>query len=158
METISIKLWSGIFIATLTIGICFTIYIRKAAQGKPYIAGVWSVMSFVLSAFVVYEYVHNPWTLVPAVFGDFLGTILVIRWDTNIRLPTCKLCDQGRKSLSRFPHGRYLVCPDCRLLYWPDGNVLFNDRNGSPILLDARGNFLSLNQVMEHVLNFPQAQ
>lgn len=69
-----------IFFALLVTDIIWTLYINWAAEGKPIKAGVASIFIYVVGAFTIGEFVKDPWVLIPAGLGCFVGTYITIKW------------------------------------------------------------------------------
>lgn len=53
-------------------------YTRAVASHKTHKACVMAVLIILTGAFVTTAYVENPWMLVPAVFGAYIGTWLAL--------------------------------------------------------------------------------
>jgi hypothetical protein len=51
-------------------------YTRATADRRPFVASVWASAMAVFSGTVVLSYAGDPWMLVPACVGAFLGTYL----------------------------------------------------------------------------------
>lgn len=64
----------GVFVAVFVLDILWALYIKRVGRGDRIKAANLAAVLYVLGAFVITEYVGNPWMLVPAVVGSWLGT------------------------------------------------------------------------------------
>ncbi len=68
------------FFAMFFTDLVYTYYLRAVQYELPVPAGIWAALLYILTSIVIIGYIHNPWLLVPAVFGAFLGTYCGIRF------------------------------------------------------------------------------
>ena len=70
-----------VFLAVAALDVAWARYTRAVGGRKATRAAVWAVAIYALGALVTIEYVREPWLLVPAVAGAFIGTwIGTVRW------------------------------------------------------------------------------
>jgi uncharacterized protein YebE (UPF0316 family) len=76
-------LWLGLFGVSLLIDAVYVLYTVSIMNARPMTASIMSVLSYVLGAIGVVSYVDNKLNLVPLVFGAFIGTFVVVKWESN---------------------------------------------------------------------------
>jgi len=59
-------------------------YIDTIAKGKALAASSWSVLVSTVGAMVVIGYVNDPWMVLPAGAGAFVGTFLSVRYGHKV--------------------------------------------------------------------------
>lgn len=55
--------------------VCWTVYFIEVEKRRPIHAGAWSAAIVLMSTFTVRQYVSNPWYILAATLGAFLGTV-----------------------------------------------------------------------------------
>ena len=64
-----------VFLCTFLADVCWARYIGHVGTGNRWHAAAWAASLFILGAVPVVGYTKNPWLLIPAVLGAFLGTV-----------------------------------------------------------------------------------
>jgi hypothetical protein len=72
--------WVWIFAALAVLDFIWAQYMAAVAKGPAASAAAWSVPIYALGSLVTIEYVHDPWLLIPACAGAFVGTYLSVKW------------------------------------------------------------------------------
>jgi uncharacterized membrane protein len=76
-----------VFAAAFVLGYVYSLYIRRTASAIKLKERAWASTTgsalYALGAIVVISYVGNPWLLIPAVVGDWLGSFLQMTLDTR---------------------------------------------------------------------------
>lgn len=67
-----------IFLAYLIIDGLYVYYTISIVNKKPYQAATAGAIMYLLLAFGVINYIHNPLYLIPLVLGSWLGTFIVV--------------------------------------------------------------------------------
>lgn len=70
-----------VFLAYIALDYVFARYIKATAEKRPMPAGIWSAAILAFTGFVTVSYVSNPWMLIPAALGAFVGTYLSVAQD-----------------------------------------------------------------------------
>ena len=70
-----------IFIALFLTDVVWTLYIRWSAKGLALKASFASVLIYIVGAITFAEFIKDPWVMIPASLGCFVGTYLTIKWD-----------------------------------------------------------------------------
>lgn len=73
--------WLWVFIAMFATDVCWALYVRRTKDGNAFAAANWAVLLFVTGAVATITYVKDPWLLIPAMVGAWLGTFATIWWD-----------------------------------------------------------------------------
>ena len=75
--------WAGLFLLyTMTDGL-YTNWMYQVTEGNPMRAGITSAAVIVLIGIATISYTQNPWRLIPIALGSFVGTALVVWWNTK---------------------------------------------------------------------------
>ena len=64
----------GIFVAVIILDILWAKYIQHVGEKRPVKAANYAVLLYLLGAFAVTSYVDNPYLLIPASLGSWIGT------------------------------------------------------------------------------------
>lgn len=75
--------WTTVLIAVLVTDICWAYYIRRVKDGKPLKAAMWAVFLFLTGAIGAISYIRNPWFVIPAAIGAFIGTYIAVWLDSK---------------------------------------------------------------------------
>lgn len=65
--------------------VLYTLWARKAAQGKAVLAAFWASLIIPVYGSVVIMYNSDPKYLISATIGAFLGTFVAVRLDSLVR-------------------------------------------------------------------------
>ena len=69
-----------VMLAMIAVDAAWTRYLIDVQDRRPVLAGLWSAAIVGLGAFVVVSYVHDPWLVLAAAVGGFIGTTLTVKW------------------------------------------------------------------------------
>lgn len=76
-----------VFLAAFVLGFLYSYYIRRTAHAQTLKKQLQAASSgsvlYLLGAVIVISYVSDPWLLIPACVGDWLGSLLQLRIDMN---------------------------------------------------------------------------
>lgn len=76
----------GVFFTVFTSDALWTFYIRRASEGRPLQAALFSAAILLIAGVSTMSYVHNGFvTAIPATSGAFLGTLAAMWWDKRKR-------------------------------------------------------------------------
>lgn len=73
--------WVALVATSFASDWCFTLYIRRASEGKAFPAALWSVLIVAFGAVNVISYTQNHVLLVPILTGYFAGTYFAVKYD-----------------------------------------------------------------------------
>jgi hypothetical protein len=68
-------LWAATFAATFALDITWVFYIRNVEAGRALSSASWAAFLYLTAAAATVSYVQDPWLLIPATAGAFLGTL-----------------------------------------------------------------------------------
>lgn len=71
------------FVGMLVLDFVWARYTLYVTQKRPVASSVTAAVITALNGSVVLSFVHDPWTLVPAVMGAFVGTYLSVQLDRS---------------------------------------------------------------------------
>jgi uncharacterized membrane protein YhaH (DUF805 family) len=69
-----------VFTVMFALDIVWARYTMSASRERAIEASVWASLIIVLSSIVTISYVSNPWLILPAVAGAFVGTYVGIKY------------------------------------------------------------------------------
>lgn len=75
--------WLGLFVVSLVIDAVYVLYTVSVMNAKPLTAANMSILSYLLGAIGVVSYVDNKLNLIPLALGAFIGTYIVVKWESN---------------------------------------------------------------------------
>lgn len=94
-----------VFIAAFLLGAVYSYYIRRAAgDTHPHQAALSGSALYLLGAVVVISYVGNPWLLIFACTGDYLGTFLLLKWDIKRKRKADEIRAEKNARHGKNPH------------------------------------------------------
>jgi hypothetical protein len=73
----------GVFIASALLDAVFAVYIFAINKHQAHLAGVMSFITYALMAVGIVNYVQNKWYIVPTAFGAYLGTFLIVKYESR---------------------------------------------------------------------------
>ena len=76
--------WIEIFCALAVIDVLYAIYTKKVQQDKPFHASLFATAIYSVNALVVISFVQDPWLLVPAALGSFVGTYVGVKINIGV--------------------------------------------------------------------------
>jgi drug/metabolite transporter (DMT)-like permease len=74
-----------VFVAMAITDALWAIYIRRTNEGRAIAAGVLAALLLALGGVVVVYYTKNPWLLLVAALGAFVGTFLTVKHDARTK-------------------------------------------------------------------------
>jgi hypothetical protein len=83
------------FVALAVLDFVWAEYVASVNSSSPFVAGVWSVPIYAISAGVTIEVVHQPWLILPACLGCFVGTYASVWWKRKKSLDATFRTDQS---------------------------------------------------------------
>lgn len=72
-------LYLFVFLAMTALDFAWAFYTRACADGRAFVAASWAAGLIVLSGAAQIGYTHDPYLLVPAALGAFVGTWSALR-------------------------------------------------------------------------------
>jgi len=75
----------AVFAAMGALDVAWAFYTMSTAVKKPMEASLWASLIVVFSAIVTISYVSDPWLIIPAIGGAFVGTYAAIKLKTYYR-------------------------------------------------------------------------
>ena len=72
--------WLAVFAALFAADFAWAVCIRKVRDDAPLAVGLWAVAIFLSTSVGIIGYITDPWLLIPASVGTFLGTAAGVRW------------------------------------------------------------------------------
>lgn len=76
----------AVFIGVFFTDVCWTFYLLKVEERKSFQASTWAMLVYLMGAIIVRSYVENVWLIVPAIFGSFIGTYVVMEYNRKKEL------------------------------------------------------------------------
>jgi hypothetical protein len=80
LEYVWVK-WLVCFVLAFLSDWCFTLYIRRAGEGRAHKAAVWSALIVAFGALNTISYVQHPLLLIPILAGYYAGTYFAVKHD-----------------------------------------------------------------------------
>ncbi len=77
----------AVFVITLLVDIAWTKYLLRAAEKRAHPASMWSAVIVGLGGLNVLVYTQNPWALIPAAAGAYIGTWWTIKREKRNEVP-----------------------------------------------------------------------
>lgn len=77
----SILPFIAVFIGVFFTDVCWTFYLLKVEERKSFQASTWAMLVYLMGAIIVTTYVENRLLIIPAVFGSFFGTYVVMEYN-----------------------------------------------------------------------------
>ena len=74
----SALVWVGVFFATACIDAVWVFWAENVKRRNAGRAALWSSVLVLLSGSVAIGYVNDPWLLIPAAGGAYIGTLLAL--------------------------------------------------------------------------------
>jgi hypothetical protein len=68
-----IVLWSGVFFGMVILDFIWVGYVVSLQKTQAVSAGLWAAIMIIVTGFVTVSYVNDPWLLIPAALGAFVG-------------------------------------------------------------------------------------
>jgi len=72
-----------VFFGVMFVDIIWVLYTRRVSQGKPLQSALFGTLIYFGSGYAIISYTNNPWMLLPAGCGAFIGTYVAVRWDAK---------------------------------------------------------------------------
>ena len=70
--------WLITFLVMAGLDFCWPFYIKAVHTKGPFRASIWAVVLMMFSGIAAIEYVNDPWMLIPAGAGAFVGTYAAV--------------------------------------------------------------------------------
>lgn len=70
----------GVFFAYIILDFVWAKYTVALAKEQALASANWSMLIAVVAGIAIVTYVHNPWLLIPAALGGWVGTYFGIKW------------------------------------------------------------------------------
>jgi hypothetical protein len=70
----------AIFFALFVTDIIWALYVKWTSRGEAIKAALASFFIYVIGAFTIGEFIKDPWVLIPAGLGCFVGTYITITY------------------------------------------------------------------------------
>lgn len=71
--------WLSVFVAFTVMDMAYAAWAKQVAERRAVASGLYAMLIVLCSSYVTISYVKDPWFIVPAVAGAFVGTWLVVR-------------------------------------------------------------------------------
>lgn len=75
----AVMIWVATFLATFALDLCWVYYIRSVEARQPLAAAHWAAFLYLTAAAATVGFVDNPWLLIPATAGAFVGTYVAVQ-------------------------------------------------------------------------------
>jgi hypothetical protein len=82
MENLNLLKALLVFVASGMGDILWTFYILRTSEKRAHPAGLFSALIILTGGLVVITYTGNPWYLIPAALGAYVGTVLAVKYDS----------------------------------------------------------------------------
>ena len=76
--------WIAIFIGLVIIDILYAIYTKQIQKDNPLLSSASATAIYLISAAIVIGFVQDPWLLVPAALGAFVGTYIGVKINIGV--------------------------------------------------------------------------
>lgn len=86
MENFSILQALFCVITTIILDIVWALYVRRTATGDALQSALYAVGIMGLGAFNTISYIENVWYLPFSIFGAFIGTYAIVKWEHSKQL------------------------------------------------------------------------
>jgi hypothetical protein len=73
----------GLFVASAVLDVVFVLYTYAVVKKRPLAAANWSLLTYVLMALGIVNYVSNKWYLIPLSLGAFLGSYCTVKYEAR---------------------------------------------------------------------------
>lgn len=68
----------GVFVGMVALDFCYGEYTKAGADRRAFAASNWAAVLYACNAFVMLNVIANPWVIIAAVCGAWVGTFLSI--------------------------------------------------------------------------------
>jgi hypothetical protein len=72
----------GLFFASFALDAVFALYTFAVVKHNAIQAGFWSLLTYLLMAVGILNFVNNRWYIVPLALGAFGGAYAVVKWES----------------------------------------------------------------------------
>lgn len=76
--------WIEIFTALVVIDVLHAIYTKQIQKDKPFHASLLATSIYLVNALAVISFVQDPWLLIPAGLGAFVGTYIGVKINMRV--------------------------------------------------------------------------
>jgi uncharacterized membrane protein YfcA len=77
-------LWLQVFLALVVIDILYAVYTKQVVKNKPAYASLLATGIYVINAIITINFVIDPWLLIPAGLGAFVGTYIGVKINISV--------------------------------------------------------------------------
>ena len=77
-------LWIQVFLALVVIDILYAVYTKQVMKDKPAYSSLLAAGIYVINAIITINFVIDPWLLIPAGLGAFVGTYIGVKINIGV--------------------------------------------------------------------------
>lgn len=77
-------LWIEIFLALVIIDILYAVYTKQVMKDRPAYSSLLAAGIYVINAIITINFVIDPWLLIPAGLGAFVGTYIGVKINIGV--------------------------------------------------------------------------
>ena len=77
-------LWLEVFLGLVVIDILYAIYTKQIQKDNPLRSSVSATAIYLINAAIVIGFVQDPWLLIPAALGAFVGTYIGVKINIGV--------------------------------------------------------------------------
>ena len=76
--------WVAIFLCLVIIDILYAVYTKQVQKDNPFRSSFLASAIYLINAIVVLGFVNDPWLLIPAALGAFVGTYIGVKINIGV--------------------------------------------------------------------------
>jgi hypothetical protein len=73
----------GLFFASFALDAIFALYTLSVMKHQAVRAGFWSLMTYLLMAVGILNFINNKWYIIPLALGAFFGAFAIVKWESQ---------------------------------------------------------------------------
>ena len=77
-------LWVQVFLALVIIDILYAVYTKQVMKDRPAYSSLLAAGIYVINAIITINFVIDPWLLIPAGLGAFVGTYIGVKINIGV--------------------------------------------------------------------------
>lgn len=77
-------LWIQVFLALVVIDILYAVYTKQVMKDRPAYSSLLAAGIYVINAVITINFVMDPWLLIPAGLGAFVGTYIGVKINIGV--------------------------------------------------------------------------
>jgi uncharacterized membrane protein YfcA len=77
--------WLEIFSLLVVVDVLYAVYTKQVQVNNPVISSLTAAAIYIINAYIVIEFVHDPMLLIPAGLGAFVGTYIGVKFNSILR-------------------------------------------------------------------------